>query len=252
MRTIVLVTGPAGSGKTSLTNAYYSWLRSELGASTATVNLDPAVEILPYNPTIDVRKFVDVKSIMKNEELGPNAALVRAMDILADKLAEITSYLRDLDVEFIVVDTPGQMEVFLFRDTCWKLINSLQRIGRVVALFIIDAGLVRNPLDYAFLHVLSLAVQLRLGVDTVPIINKVDLYINREPVGSLVEDYGFLERVLAESSSLYSDMLREVLRTIYSYSKSIAVPRVSATRMQGLEELHRIILETACACGDLS
>jgi GTPase SAR1 family protein len=46
--------GPAGSGKTSLASALGNWLEG-LGYNVAYINLDPAVEVLPYKPTFDAR-----------------------------------------------------------------------------------------------------------------------------------------------------------------------------------------------------
>jgi hypothetical protein len=51
-----------------------------------TMNLDPGVVRLPYSPDIDVRQFVDYNDIVDRYELGPNGALIVAMDQVALKI----------------------------------------------------------------------------------------------------------------------------------------------------------------------
>ncbi|HRU81633.1 MAG TPA: ATP/GTP-binding protein, partial [Candidatus Methanomethylicus sp.] len=59
MATNLLVIGPAGSGKTSLTARLSEWM-AKSGTSSCLINLDPGAERLPYLPDYDVRSIVRV------------------------------------------------------------------------------------------------------------------------------------------------------------------------------------------------
>ena len=250
--TVTVFVGPAGSGKSTLVAAYSKWLL-EGGASVYTVNLDPAVEALPYEPSFDVRALVDARDVARKYGLGPNGALVKSMELLAGRVEEIAAAVAGSGADYVLVDTPGQMEVFLFRDISWKLGQALQEAAaRVYGVFVLDASVVRDPADYGFLLVMATAVQLRLGVETAPVLNKVDLAPDLDLTGDFTRDYGRLARALKESRSLYSEMLRDMLRTLVKYNRRVEVPRVSALKGEGMEDLHRLILEMGCTCGDLS
>lgn len=249
---IVVFVGPAGSGKSTLVAAYSRWLR-EGGAEVYTVSLDPAVETLPYKPDLDVRTIVDAREVARKYGLGPNGALVKSMDMIAERLEEIIAAIAASNAEYVLIDTPGQMEVFLFRDLSWRLTSHLTKLSpETYALFVLDASVIREPEDYALLSVLSTAVQLRLGVTTAPVLNKADLAPNIRLTGDLFKDFGRIARSLREAHSLYAEMLREMLRTLLKYTKMVEVPRVVATTGEGIEDLHRLVLEMGCGCGDLS
>lgn len=87
---VIILLGPAGSGKTTLTYALGKWL-NENGVNVSFVNLDPGVEVLPYKPNVDIRDYVTIKELMVKEGLGPNGAMIRAMEIL-DKNKERYCY----------------------------------------------------------------------------------------------------------------------------------------------------------------
>ncbi|RLG49200.1 MAG: hypothetical protein DRO00_02200 [Thermoproteota archaeon] len=82
----ILITGIAGSGKTTLTKNYVNWPRKELNTKVCAVNLDPGVNDLPYHAIFDARKIVMVDELMASEGLGPNGALIRAMKFLLKEL----------------------------------------------------------------------------------------------------------------------------------------------------------------------
>ena len=251
-KVIVVFVGPAGSGKSTLVAAYSKWLR-EGGIPVYTVNLDPAVDRTPYEPDFDVRTIVDAREIARKYGLGPNGALVKSMEFIAENLEAILSEIASIDADYVLVDTPGQMEVFLFRDLAWRLGDGLKKISeQSYAIFILDASVIKDPADYAFLLVMSTAVQLRLNLETAPVINKADLAPNIEFRGDIWRDYARLSRMLKESHTVYTDMLRDIMKVLLTYNKRVEVPRVSALRGDGMEELHRLILEMGCSCGDLS
>ncbi len=52
---------------------------------------------------------------MDEHGLGPNGALVMAADLIAEQIETLTSEIEELNADLVLVDTPGQMELFAFR-----------------------------------------------------------------------------------------------------------------------------------------
>ncbi|ADM27098.1 protein of unknown function ATP binding [Ignisphaera aggregans DSM 17230] len=252
MVAIIIFLGPAGSGKSSLTSSYSRWLREFLGARIFIVNLDPATEFIPYKPDLDIRDLIDIHRISKEFGLGPNGVLVKAMDIIANEMIYIFEDLKYIDTDFILIDTPGQMEVFIFRDIAIKLVNELKKLSNnVVAVFVLDADVIKRYEDYAFISIMSTALQARMGIDVVPVINKIDLVQSLLIVGDTISDIDIVIENI-RNKGLYGEMLSNILNIIWQYAKATRVPRVSAKEFIGIEELHRIIHELTCSCGDLT
>jgi len=251
-KAIVMFLGPAGSGKSTLVYAYSKWLSEEFGLRVYKVNLDTAAEYIPYQPDFDIRMYIDAHRIAKELGLGPNGALVKSMEMLSENVDIVTKAIDNADADFILIDTPGQMEVFIFRDVALKLSQSLGKYGReFVAVFVLDGEVVKRYEDYAFVAIMCVALQARLGIDVVPVINKIDVAEDLSLVGDVVSDVeGVVEKL--RNKGTYGEMLANIVNTIWLYAKATRVPRVSAKNMLGLEELHRVVHELTCSCGDLT
>ena len=170
----IVVVGPAGSGKSHLVDAFGDWLEfNELGV--ARVNLDPAVEWLPYEPDVDVREYVDARTVMKKHRLGPNGALVASIDMLIDYVDSIRSEIEATQANYVLVDTPGQMELFAFRDTGPYVIREIIGDSRAATLFIFDAVFASNPRSLASSLFLALSARIGLGLPQVNAVSKADL-----------------------------------------------------------------------------
>jgi GTPase SAR1 family protein len=251
-KTFIIFIGPAGSGKSTLVYAYSRWLEEVVGIKAYKVNLDPAAEYIPYEPDLDIRYLVNADKIAREFGLGPNGALVKAMDKIAENIGDIVNMFSNSDSELVLIDTPGQMEVFLFRDIAFKLVEQLRKVSKnIVSIFVLDADVIKRYEDYAFLSIISVAVQIRLGVDVIPVINKIDLTPIDNIVGDVISDVDIVTKNL-KGLGVYGEMLKEILNIIALYSKATRVPKVSAKNFIGLEELHRIVHEITCACGDLT
>jgi GPN-loop GTPase len=75
MRYAILVTGPAGSGKST----FCSSLLTHLQASRRTghlMNLDPAAESFQYEPSVDIKNLISLEDVMGELGYGPNGGLV--------------------------------------------------------------------------------------------------------------------------------------------------------------------------------
>ena len=60
---------------------------------------------------------------MALEKLGPNGALIRSMELAMNSIDEIIEKIASLKYPYVFVDTPGQMELFLFRDFGVELVE---------------------------------------------------------------------------------------------------------------------------------
>jgi hypothetical protein len=77
MRYAVLITGPAGAGKSTFSNAFLTHLHASK-RTCHLVNLDPAAsdESFEYQPSIDIRDLVSLQDVMDELAYGPNGGLM--------------------------------------------------------------------------------------------------------------------------------------------------------------------------------
>jgi len=167
------VTGTAGAGKSLLVSKIYEYYTSN-GAFAAILNLDPGVESLPYSCDIDVRDHVDIISIMKQYDLGPNGALIMANDLIASKIDKIQDEIGQVNPDYLIIDTPGQIELFAYRTSGPFLVENLDAEEKV-NIFLFDGSLITTPLNFVSIALLATSIKLRLKISTINLITKTDL-----------------------------------------------------------------------------
>ena len=211
MKTI-FVTGTAGSGKSLLTSKIYEYYTRN-GAFAAVLNLDPGVDSLPYTCDIDVRDYVDIVSIMRQYDLGPNGSLIMANDLIASKIDELQNEVDRTNPDYLLVDTPGQIELFAYRTSGPFFIQNL-RSEEKANIFLFDGSLITSPVNFVSLSLLATSIKLRLDVPTVNVLTKSDLIGEKlKDVLSWSSNLRILEEAIAkeadgETYSLITNVLR--------------------------------------------
>ena len=155
---------------TSKIHDYYT----QNGAFTAILNLDPGVISLPYTPDIDIRDSIDIVSIMKQYDLGPNGALVMASDLIASKIDEIQQQADTINPDYLIVDTPGQIELFAYRMSGPYFVQNF-RADEKVNLFLYDGVLVTTAVNFVSMALLATSIKLRMNLPTINVLTKTDL-----------------------------------------------------------------------------
>ena len=110
----IFITGTAGAGKSILASKILQYYEQN-GVFASILNLDPGVESLPYKPDVDVRDYVDILAIMKQYDLGPNGSMIMASDLIASKIGQIENQVNKVNPDYLIIDTPGQIELFAYR-----------------------------------------------------------------------------------------------------------------------------------------
>lgn len=172
MKAIFLV-GTAGSGKSLLASKIYDYY-TRSGAFVGMLNLDPGVENLPYTCDIDVRDYVDIATIMRQYDLGPNGSIIMANDLIASKIDDLQHEIDNVNPDYLIIDTPGQIELFAYRASGPFVIQNLN-VEQKVSIFLHDGVLVTTPTNFVSIALLATSVKLRLGTSQINVLTKTDL-----------------------------------------------------------------------------
>ncbi len=196
---LVLLEGTAGSGKSLLASRLSDYY-AENDAFAAILNLDPGVEELPYTCDVDVRDMVSTASVMRDYGLGPNGAVVMANDIIASRLDRLQEEIDAINPEYLIVDTPGQIELFAYRISGPLLVRELTA-DQKVGIFLYDGALVNTPANFVSIALLATSIRLRLGIPAVNAVTKTDLI--GDQLGEVMRwasDLPALEAAIAQTS----------------------------------------------------
>jgi len=207
----IFVTGTAGSGKSMLTSKILEYYQKN-GVFASVLNLDPGVESLPYRPDVDVRDYVDIIQIMKQYDLGPNGSMIMANDLIATKIEDIQNEIHGVNPDYLIVDTPGQIELFAYRASGPFFIQNIDASEKT-NIFLYDGAMIASPTNFISISLLATSIKLRLGLPTINVMTKTDLIPDKidqilkwssDPI-SLEEELKTLE---GETYSFATDILR--------------------------------------------
>jgi len=234
--------GTAGCGKSTLTYAFQLWMQSQ-GHDAITVNLDPGVETLMYAPDVDVRDWVEIEDIMKEYGLGPNGAQIAAADMMALNIKEISDVVAGFDTDYVLIDTPGQLELFTFRQSSKIIVEELGIEDSALA-FLFDPSVARSPNGYVSSLMLAATVHFRHPVPMLLLMAKADMLKDddKELIEAWSRDqYSLFASLLDESKDAQTSVSIEFLQALESIGVGRAVVPVSADTGEGLEQIYSAV-----------
>ena len=221
----MFLVGTAGSGKSLLTASLEKWLvGSEL--SVTVVNLDPGVEDPPYTSDVDVREYVNYGEIMQQFGLGPNGALVASLDMAVSNVNDLREEILESGTDYVIVDCPGQMELFAYRNSGPLMVSSLRD---------------KDPVGYLSSMLLGISINIRFGLPQLNILSKPDILMDEqieEIVSWSTEPYTLEEALDNSAEGLVREFSGAIFRMLEDLGgRTEAIP-VSSKKMTGMEELY--------------
>lgn len=259
---LVYFVGTAGSGKTTLTSAFHTWLAGQ-NIDAVVVNLDPGAEDLPYSPEVDVRDWFRLADVMEEYGLGPNGAQVACADLLALKAGELREELDRFRADYILVDTPGQLELFAFRQASSAILGTLDSGASAIA-YLVDPLVARTASGLVSQLLLSAATQFRFGRPLLNLLARADLIGGEEAdeiVARAADPYRLNNALMDEAAGkpgggdgkpfLYSQLSAGLFRALEEMGAFRALTPVSARDSAGLEEIYNTVQQTFMGGEDL-
>ena len=186
----VVCVGMAGSGKTAFMQRINAHLHAKRDPPYV-MNLDPAVRSVPYESNIDIRDSVDYKEVMKQYRLGPNGGILTSLNLFATKVDQIISILEkrckppetdaagtessSKPIQNIIVDTPGQIEVFVWSASGQILLSSLASTFPTVLAYIIDTPRTASTSTFMSNMLYACSILYKTKLPMILVFNKTDV-----------------------------------------------------------------------------
>lgn len=234
----VFIIGLAGSGKTLLSFSLYEWFKMKK-QDIAILNLDPGVIKVPYNPSIDVRNYINMWELMEKYGIGPNSALIISMDLMLDYIDKINNEINSLNPTLLIIDTPGQMEIFAYR-VSGKYIVDLLDVDEKMLVYVMDGVFIKDPRNLVSNILLAASVKMRFGLPMVVVLNKLDLLEKKEErkIIRLIKSSSRLYKELSNHYSLdETEFLVRVFRYLKRYIGLSGFISVSAVTLENIDIL---------------
>ncbi|KFH40718.1 GTPase-like protein [Hapsidospora chrysogenum ATCC 11550] len=198
---IVCLTPGAGSGKTTFMRRINSYLHSK-NRPPYVINLDPAVLNVPFEANIDIRDSVNYEEVMKQYNLGPNGGILTSLNLFATKVDQIVNLLEKRArptpaaaepqkpddssssttstdgkkaIDSILVDTPGQIEVFVWSASGTILLESLASSFPTVIAYIIDTPRTASTSTFMSNMLYACSILYKTKLPMILVFNKTDV-----------------------------------------------------------------------------
>lgn len=174
-----------GSGKTTFMQRINSYLHSKREPPYV-INLDPAVRNVPFESNIDIRDSLNYKEVMREYNLGPNGGIVTSLNIFATKIDQIINILEKRTspnpetpkakaIKNIIVDTPGQIEVFMWSASGSILLESLASSFPTVVAYIIDTPRTSSTSTFMSNMLYACSILYKTKLPMILVFNKTDV-----------------------------------------------------------------------------
>lgn len=224
------------------------------------INLDPATLDVPYSPSIDIRDTVDYKQVMQQHRLGPNGAIMTSLNLYATKFDQVIRILEQRAdekklSEFLLVDTPGQIEAFTWSASGAILSESLASTFPTVMVFVVDTvRCASSPNTFMSNMLYACSMYYRTRLPLVICFNKTDV-CSHEFCMEWMRDFEAFQDALDNArsegdggeSGFYDSLTRSlslVLDEFYTeFSKNAC--GVSAVTGDGIENFWSVIRQAA-------
>jgi GPN-loop GTPase len=270
--TCVIVVGMAGSGKSTLmaqlqrsledqgnnivinadtpsttTNA----VKDEKELSTTStrkgycLNLDPATLTVPFGASIDIRDTVDYKQVMKQHNLGPNGAIMTSLNLFATKFDQVLAILEkraNEDFDYILVDTPGQIEAFTWSASGTIMSESLASAFPTVLVFVVDTvRCASSPNTFMSNMLYACSMLYRTRLPLVVVFNKIDV-VPHDFCVEWMQDYETFQDALDEmqsndsSAGFYGSLTRSLSLVLDEFYRTLHTCGVSAATGEGMQD----------------
>ncbi|GAB7339069.1 hypothetical protein MBLNU457_5725t1 [Dothideomycetes sp. NU457] len=267
----IVCVGMAGSGKTTFMQRINSYLHSKK-TPPYVLNLDPAVRSVPFEPNIDIRDSVKYKEVMKQYNLGPNGGILTSLNLFATKIDQVLNILekrclpekaqaekqaaaqtpKQAPPKHIIIDTPGQIEVFVWSASGSILLSALASSFPTVLAYIVDTPRSTTSTSTFMSNMLyAISIMYKTRLPMILVFNKNDVKSEDEAVEWMRDFEAFQAALRREEeeeaetggggSGYMGSLLNSMSLVLEEFYNSLSVVGVSSMTGAGIGEFFEVV-----------
>lgn len=259
----------AGSGKTTFMQQINAQLHRNKEPPYV-INLDPAVLHAPFESNIDIRDSVNYKEVMKQYNLGPNGGILTSLNLFATKIDQVLGLLEKRaapdptnparkPIKNILVDTPGQIEVFVWSASGTILLESLASSFPTVIAYIIDTPRTCSTSTFMSNMLYACSILYKTKLPMILVFNKTDVK-DASFAKEWMTDYDAFQAALTEDennnafggqegagmgSGYMGSLLNSMSLVLEEFYAHLSVVGVSSLYGTGIDEFFEAVKEKA-------
>ena len=239
---------------------------------------------VPFTPNIDIRDSVNYKEVMKQFNLGPNGGILTSLNLFSTKIDQVIGLLEkrtgppepvqqpeQSTVEFltssgkaptppnqpqrikhILVDTPGQIEVFVWSASGEILLSSLASTFPTVIAYVIDTPRTTSTSTFMSNMLYACSILYKTKLPMILVFNKTDAQ-DSSFAKEWMTDFEAFQSALREEeengeasgggSGYMGSLLNSMSLVLDEFYKHLSVVGVSAMTGEGIDEFFKSVQE---------
>jgi hypothetical protein len=139
---------------------------------------------------------------MEDLGLGPNGGLLYCLDYFISNLDWFESQLEDYDDDHLIIDCPGQIELYTHCSTLPTLVKLLERKGyRVCGVYLLDVQFLNDTPKFFSGIMTALSSMLTLPIPFVNVLTKMDLIPESQSQSPEMERYYKVDPMLLQEQA---------------------------------------------------
>ncbi|KIY67748.1 hypothetical protein CYLTODRAFT_422268 [Cylindrobasidium torrendii FP15055 ss-10] len=248
----IITIGMAGSGKTTFVQRINSYLHSKNPPSPPYIlNLDPAVAQVPFDSNIDIRDTVNYQEVMKQYNLGPNGAILTALNLFTTKFDQVLGLVekRAETVDYVIVDTPGQIEIFTWSASGAIITDAIASSIPTVIAYVIDTPRTTAPATFMSNMLYACSILYKTKLPFILVFNKTDVQPHDFAIEWMKDFEAFQEALATNNGTMDGDgestymhsLMHSMSMVLDEFYQNLTAVGVSSMTGDGVKEFFEAV-----------
>lgn len=237
----IICIGMAGSGKTTFVQRLNAHLHANQ-TKPYLINLDPAVYKVPYGCNIDIRDSIKYKKVMEQYNLGPNGAIVTSLNLFSTKIDQVLKLIENKADKFshVVVDTPGQIECFVWSASGAIITEAFATQGPTVIAYVMDTPRCSSPTTFMSNMLYACSILYKTKLPMVLVFNKTDVQ-DAQFAEDWMKDFESFQDALKGTEGYMQSLVNSMSLMLEEFYSVLDMVKVSSYTGQGFDEFLKVV-----------